>query len=372
MNIIKSAFFGFLLVVAACVLLFWAEGRAVKTARSLDEGSGLVIEVEAGRIDPANDGKLVHVSGAVVPEDVPSDTRLGISAAGSVWLGRRVEMFQWKEIRREVERTGNDGKTSKATVYDYEKVWSETSIDSTGFKSASAPSNPEMRLKSDDFSVGTVRIGAFRLAGSDVARLGVVSSLSLTDTGAAGVMSAIGGNGLVWLIDNRYVLARDPDAPEIGDLRIGYRRGDLDAASAVGAQSGDRLSRFTTSNGRELFLIQSGKVPAAEMFKDAMAGNTVLTWVIRIGGLGLMFAGFMLTFKLITGIAGSIPVIGGLIRTGTALVAITLTLATGSIVIAAGWVFYRPLLALVIIAGGVGLAVALGVLGQKTAKTVET
>ena len=32
MNILKSAFFGLILVIGACILLFWAEGRAVKTA----------------------------------------------------------------------------------------------------------------------------------------------------------------------------------------------------------------------------------------------------------------------------------------------------------------------------------------------------
>src|SRR5260221_13048094 len=55
--------FGFVLIVAACILIFWNEGRAVKTARSLTEGEGVVRTVATDKADPGNDGKLVHVVG---------------------------------------------------------------------------------------------------------------------------------------------------------------------------------------------------------------------------------------------------------------------------------------------------------------------
>ena len=38
-NSIKSVIFGFVLFVVAFPLLFWNEGRAVQTARSLEEGA---------------------------------------------------------------------------------------------------------------------------------------------------------------------------------------------------------------------------------------------------------------------------------------------------------------------------------------------
>ena len=123
MSIIKSALFGFILVVAACILLFWAEGRAVKTARALEEGKGIVIEVDAQAIVPGNEGKLVHISGDAIPQDVPADIRLAVEAKGAARLTRVVEMLQWKETEREVERTGADGKTTKTKVLDYEKAW---------------------------------------------------------------------------------------------------------------------------------------------------------------------------------------------------------------------------------------------------------
>jgi hypothetical protein len=47
---------GLLMLIAACVGLFWNEGRAVQTARSLAEGKGLVISVDPATVDAANEG----------------------------------------------------------------------------------------------------------------------------------------------------------------------------------------------------------------------------------------------------------------------------------------------------------------------------
>ncbi|HRX36178.1 MAG TPA: TMEM43 family protein [Aestuariivirga sp.] len=369
MGLIKSALFGLLLVIAACVLLFWAEGRAVKTARALEEGSGLVVSVDAGSIDPANEGQLVHISGSVVPQGTPADERLGIAADGAVTLARQVEMYQWKELSREVERTGSDGKKTKQTVYDYEKVWSNSEIDSNKFKMASAPKNPAMPLPGDSFRVAEVKIGSFRLSGKSVSSLATSSALKLSDDGTAGIATAVGAGAPVWLIGNQYVVSNDPDKPEIGDIRIGYVRGDLDRASVAGAQKGDQLVPYVTSNGREIFLTQRGNATADEMFKDAIANNKVLTWVIRIGGLLLMLFGFSLSFSPLTGTLGQIPVVGGLVRGGAFLFGLAMTLALGSIVIAAGWIFYRPLLALAIAAIGIGVAFATGLIGNRRATT---
>ena len=365
MSIIKSALFGFILVVAASILLFWAEGRAVKTARALDEGKGIVIEVDAAKIDAGNEGKLVHISGDAVPQDVPRDARLNIEAKGAVSLTRNVEMLQWRETSKEVERTASDGSKTTTTVYDYDTTWSSSPIDSSKFKTASAPSNPPMPLSGESFEIAEAKLGAFRLAGNAVAPLGKDTSLPLSDAGIAHAAAALGGNNPVWLVNNQYVFAAGPDSPQVGDVRIGFERGDVSRLSAIGQQAGDKLKPYTASNGSEVFLIQPGAASAGEMFKDAIESNVFLTWIIRGGGLLLMFFGFMLSFTPLTATLGQVPLIGGLIRGGASLVGLIMTLLLGSIVIAMGWIFYRPLLALVIIAIGVGLAVALGVFAGK-------
>ena len=64
----------------------------------------------------------MHTSGNAVNPDEIKDRDFGIVAQNSYRLKRKVEMYQWREIARtEDERT----------VYSYEKVWSETAIDSS-------------------------------------------------------------------------------------------------------------------------------------------------------------------------------------------------------------------------------------------------
>ena len=138
--------FGFALIAVACVLLFWNEGRAVTTARSLAEGAGLVHTVAADRIDPANEGRLIHVSGMLTAAGPALDTEFGMKSNG-VRLMRRVEMFQWTEEQdSETQKKLGGGETTK-TTYRYAKNWADHPIDSTKFKERSGHTNPQMTYR---------------------------------------------------------------------------------------------------------------------------------------------------------------------------------------------------------------------------------
>ena len=49
----KGIFFGMLMVLLACWLLFWNEGRAVERYKTLKEGGGAVVSVTSDTIDAA-------------------------------------------------------------------------------------------------------------------------------------------------------------------------------------------------------------------------------------------------------------------------------------------------------------------------------
>jgi len=85
--------------------------------------------------------------------------------------------------------------------------------------------------------------------------------------------------------------------------------------------------------------------------------NTIKTWAIRAGGwIGLIIA-VSLFFKPLEVIAGSLPLVGwlaeDLVEVGTGMVAFLVGTASAAVVIALGWLFYRPLLgiALFVLAG---------------------
>src|SRR5688500_14793884 len=91
-NSIKGVLFGAILFVAAFPLLWWNEGRSVKTAKSLAEGEKVAVHVEPNKVEAANDGKLVHMSGRAEAKDVVKDDVFGVSAPGLVKVKRLVEL----------------------------------------------------------------------------------------------------------------------------------------------------------------------------------------------------------------------------------------------------------------------------------------
>ena len=91
---ILGALIGILLVLGSIILLWWNEGRAVEAIRALDRGAGQVVEAQAGAVDPAKDGKLVHLSGTMEPKSPARDTAFGVGADNLLRLRRTVEMYQ--------------------------------------------------------------------------------------------------------------------------------------------------------------------------------------------------------------------------------------------------------------------------------------
>lgn len=365
MKILQAFFFGIIFILGSIILLFWGEGRAVAMAKALAEGARLVISIDAAAVSPDNDGKLIHISGDAVPQGVPGDEAFGISAEGAVSLQRKVEMLQWKEESRDVETTGLDGKTVKSTEYSYEKAWLAEPVDSSSFHDATAPQNPPMPIEGETFDVATVTLGAFSIAGNKIAPLAGFKPVPLTEDETAAAAAAIGNMKPVRLMNGVFLSSDSPDAPQIGDVRVSFARGDVSRVSAIGMQQGDGLTDYTTSNGKEIFLAENGNVPADAMFKTAIDENNVLTWVLRGVGLFAMFIGFMMLMSPLTETLGNIPFIGELINGGAMLAALAMTLLLGGVVIGIGWIFFRPLLGIGIILAGVALSYGLGRLGQK-------
>eukprot|EP01034_Spumella_vulgaris_P019504 gene19504-24942_t len=60
---IVGVLIGFVLIAVSIGVLFWNEGRAIRTAQGLSEGAGIVRSVAPDRVDPSNIGRLIHVSG---------------------------------------------------------------------------------------------------------------------------------------------------------------------------------------------------------------------------------------------------------------------------------------------------------------------
>jgi hypothetical protein len=118
---IVGVLIGLVMVIASIVVLFWNEGRAIQTARSLAEGAGLVVDVDSARVDPGNEGKLVHISGDLTAPGRLSDAEFGGTAKG-LRLVRAVEMDQWKEETKTETHQKLGGGEEDITTYTYLRV----------------------------------------------------------------------------------------------------------------------------------------------------------------------------------------------------------------------------------------------------------
>ncbi len=364
---------GFILVLAAIYFLFWNEGRSVATYRSLAEGAGLVVSVDNGAADPANEGKLIHISGPVKMQGTPRDGLFDIAADGAAGLQRDVEMYQWVEEKETKSERQLGGGEETVTTYSYRKEWHSGRVNSDTFRERSAHENPQATVESAGFSVPSLTIGAFSIDGKAAARLGDSSPLALMPEDTARIQSALSTSKPVVMTDSgRVVVSSNPQNPAIGDLRISFTRADLAQASFVGAQTGSGLKGYRTTNGRTIFLSASGIEDATALFDAARSENGVITWIIRVAGLVGIFVGFVLMLSILGVIADVIPFAGSIVRFGTSAIAAILTLLIGPLVIAVAWFANRPVLAVSVIAGGIAIAAGILYLRRGSSPTTRT
>ena len=454
----KGVLVGFLLVLASIALLFWNEGRTVNRAKALNEGASAVITVDAAKVDPQNDGKLVHVSGEVATADVLEDLKFGVSV-NAIKLVRNVESYQWQENQESTTKRGSGGSQETTTTYTYQKVWSSDLIDSTGFKEA-GHENPATRpVDGAEFVAANVSLGAFRLSADLISRLGPekafvppVPEPTAPETAAPAPVEAapnaapapveaapnaapapveaapqaapapaetvvevpqtaaqdaitVAPNAAPQTIsvapaapaqaisvaqpaaapqtatvapaqtfsvaaapaptataefkrtETGFYLGADPNAPQIGDVRVTFEIVEAPRpASVVSQQNGDSFVPYQAKTGSVELL--SNKIETAEaMFASAKRGNATMGWVLRLIGFGIMFIGFSSIFKPLEVLADIVPFLGSLVGLGTSMVAFALSLCGSLTTIAVAWLYFRPLIAVPLLVAAVGTLV---------------
>ena len=71
---------GLVLFVLAFPLLFWNEGRAVTTYKTLQEGGNIVVSVAADKVDPSNAGRLINLTELADPQAPQTHPDFGVTA----------------------------------------------------------------------------------------------------------------------------------------------------------------------------------------------------------------------------------------------------------------------------------------------------
>ena len=91
------------------------------------------------------------------------------------------------------------------------------------------------------------------------------------------------------------------------------------------------------------------------MIATAKSQNKMLAWALRILGILLLYMGFKSIFGILDTLAKVLPFLSSIVSLGTGLVAGILALALGLIIIAIAWIWYRPLLGILLLAAVVAM-----------------
>jgi hypothetical protein len=329
-------------------VLFWNEGRAVRTARSLAEGEKAVVSVGADRVDPAHEGALVHASGTATTDETLKDPEFPVSAR-ALRLVRDVKMYQWNEKKETHTRRRVGGGQERTTEYSYTQDWADHPIDSGRFRRPQGHANPrEWRFRGWSGEAGVATLGPFRLPSDLVRQINKFEPLQV-DAAAHGALPADLRDRL--RVDNgRFYQGADPGEPQVGDVAIEFRQVLPTEVSLLAQQAGDSFRPFPTKAGDAINRLQLGAVSAADMFHAAEVENSQWTWVLRLIGFVLMSAGIGMVLRPLAVLGDVIPFIGDVIRFGTGLVAVGIGLVLSLVTIALGWITYRPLVGLAVLA----------------------
>jgi len=348
---IKGVLFGLLLFVAAFPLLYWNEGRAVRTAKSLTEGLGAVVPVGSDSIDGSKEGKLVHVSGAVKTSAQLVDDEFAVHADG-VKLLRSVEMYQWKEHESHETRKKTGGGTETVTTYEYRKEWASGRVDSSSFKKPEGHENPAAApYESKTVTADPVKVGAFTMSPEQVAMLTDSEALPMDASAVEKLPADLKSKTKVK--DGQFYMSKDPSTPELGDVRVAYRVIKPATVSLVGVQKASTFTAFQAKAGDAILLVEAGTHNAQEMFKTAQDRNVIMTWILRGAGFFIMFLGIFLVFRPVAVLADVLPIFGTMLGAGIGFFAFIGAAVLSILTVAVAWLVVRPVLgvALIVVAG---------------------
>ena len=383
---------GFLMFLAGTALLWWNEGRAVKTDKMLNEAQGVTVEMEnINKIDQELDGKLIHATGLATTMDSIVDPIFNIGAV-AINLGHTVEYYQWREHAQQQKRDKLGGGEEVTTTYTYDQGWSSGPVNSSTFKDPAYQGKNFTLFNAEDASVyaENVTFGAYKLTPSQIKSISGKSSFDIafpdeqlrtwngeaqrvaaqrtgSNTGLGNAVensvraavNSVGADGNATnVVDYPYVHASgstlyfgaSPNSPQVGDVRITFFKTDPATVSLMAVASGDTFKPFKAKNGKTFSTLVMGEKTADEMYESEHQANNMWLWVLRIVGIMIVIGGLKGIFGILTTLMKVIPFLSKVVGAGVGFICTVVGIIWSLIIIALAWLFYRPVIGIIILA----------------------
>lgn len=341
-NSLKGILTGLVLLVAAIVLLWWNEGRAVKVSKMLKAAETECVDVASvDSVDPALEGKLIHATAVAKTDEVLTDPDYGLSV-NAIRLERDVEYYQWVEHSSSETKDKIGGGQETTTTYTYSKEWVSGPVDSGSFKDPDYQGSNYVRTTVPENTVTAQKVdfGAYVLPQAMVGAIPAGTAVNVPDSVANGVDIFVQGNTVYY--------GENPQTPAVGDVRVSFSEADGGVASILGQVKGNTFESFKHKNGKSLMVLRMGEHSQEEMFESEKASNKFILWLVRILGIILMISALRMMFDILVAILKVLPFLGNIAQVGVNLVTGVVGFILSLVVIMIAWVAYRPLLAVVL------------------------
>ena len=419
-NSFKAIGSGFLMFVIGTALLWWNEGRAVKTEKMLDEAGNAYVEMEnPNKKDASLEGELICGTAMATTEDSLTDAQFGIGAK-AISIRRNVEYYQWVEHSQTKREDKLGGKEVTTTTYTYSKQWVSSPVPSSEFHDP-AYQNKNMVLttiEDNDQWAENVKWGAYTLPESlfhrissregidlaisedllkqfdkttqaayerfygvqkaiqqpaqpvqqpvsqpvipdsiramlsDSAKAVLDSIQAVTDSLNKQMANAENKKDLKYVHQASNVLyfGRVPGSPEVGDVRVTFEKVVPAKVTVMAVVDGDSFKPYKAKNGKRFQTLVMGKKSGDEIIEGEKEANNMILWALRILGVLIVIGGLKGIFGFLETILKVVPFIAGIFGWGVGIVCTVIGIVWSLIVIALAWLFYRPVLAICLLA----------------------
>ncbi|MBF0546366.1 MAG: TMEM43 family protein [Candidatus Riflebacteria bacterium] len=376
-NLPPEGHFGLAVFLFSFMLISWNESRAVKVNQFLVENLEKVISISSEKIDPANEGKLVHITGMVSSPETIRDDEFGVLRKAMV-LKRTVKMYQWDETCCETTETKYDGQKSTTVTYTYDKIWYDGLIDSRKFQDPKKYANPSyFGPPSRIMTSKAATLNAFSLRPDLQQRVVVEEPLNLEElphvppsapyevvkklifkTIDSLVMQILGGNFTISgyfskpsyadlkpnLFEGGIYFGNNPKEPQIGDYQIKYTVAYPRNITLIAKQTGNGFTPFQTSTGGKIEILASGTQSANELLYRGQKKFDSSTGSLRFMGFLMMTVGIIILLNPISEAFDVFLILANLIQTDSMKTTVFVASGLSLYTIGVTWIFYRFLL----------------------------
>jgi hypothetical protein len=148
---------------------------------------------------------------------------------------------------------------------------------------------------------------------------------------------------------NVLYFGRVPGSPEVGDVRITFEKTVPAKVTVVSVVEGNTFKPFVASNKKKFQTLRMGKKSIDEIFEEENESNTMWTWILRIVGILLVISGFKSLFSFLETLLKVVPFLSSIFAFGVGIICTIVGIVYSLIVIALAWIFYRPVLGIILL-----------------------